>query len=395
MNILLFGGAFDPAHKGHKQILQLAKNYEKWDKLIVIPTATPGHKEGCNVPYIIRKEFANITLSKVFCDIEFSDFEYLQLDKKSYSYLTLRHLKEKYPTAKFTFIIGQDHTNYLKEWKNYEEVIKNTSFLAFLRDEFDEDTKLNLEKLKADGVNINFIKNNPIVISSSEIRQEINSDKIKEYLDKDVLDLINKYYLYSKNDEKRLIGTIKLLLNLIMDKKRKVHTINVAQFAINLAEIHNVDIKKAEISALLHDINKRISEEEMLKRCYEGSVKDVDKNKPFKTLHGFAGADFAMRELKIFDEDILWAIKSHTCGRPNMSDLEKIIYLSDMLSKERQFLEKDELIKLSYENLDKAMLRGLELSMDWLLKANKDLDKDSLTAFEFYKTLVSKGEKSK
>ncbi len=393
MNILLFGGAFDPAHEGHKQILQLAKMHKNYDKLIIIPTATPGHKEGCNVPYVIRKEFARLSFKDIFSNIEFSDFEYLQLGEKSYSYLTLRHLKKRYPYAKFTFLIGQDHIDYLKEWKNYEEVIKSTSFLAFLREDFSEKTKTALEDLKKDGAQIELIKNNPIIISSSEIRDNINSEDIKKYVDEDVLNLINKYDLYSQNKEKQLFGTINLLLNLIMDKKRKDHTLNVAEFSVELSKKHNVDIKKAEIAALLHDINKRISEEEMLKRCYEGSIKNLSKDKPFKTLHGFAGADFSKRELKILDEDILWAIKSHTCGRPFMSNLEKVIYLSDMLSKERQFLEKEELIKLSYEDLDKAMLRGLELSMEWLVERNKDLDEDSIAAFEYFKTLVNKGEK--
>ncbi len=393
MNILLFGGAFDPVHNGHKQILEYAVKNKNWDKVIIIPTATPGHKEGCNVPYVIRKEFARISFKDIFSDIEFCDFEYLQLDKKSFSYLTLRHLKEKYPKANFTFLIGQDHILYLKKWKNYDEVIKNTSFLAFLRDEFDEDTKRSLEEIKKDGARIDFIKNKPIIISSSKIREDLLNEKPCEYLDDEVFDLIKKYSLYSNNEEERLFNTSKLLLELLVDEKRKIHSYNVAKMAILLAQVHNIDIKKAELSALLHDINKRISEEEMHKRCYEGLIKNLDKNKPFKTLHGFAAADFCQRELKIFDEDILWAIKSHTCGREGMSDLEKIIYLSDLLSEEREFKEKDYLVKLSKENLNLAMLKSLELSIKWLEELGKELDNDTLEAIEYFKSLKIEGEK--
>ncbi len=390
MNILLFGGAFDPVHNGHKNILKKAVEFKKWDKVIIIPTATPGHKKDCNLPYVIRKEFAKIGFKGIFDDIEFSDFEYLQLDKKSYSYLTLRHLKEKYPEAKFTFVVGQDHILYLKNWKNYSEVIENTSFLAFLRDDFDKETEKALQNLKQDGANIQLIETSPIIISSSKIRNNINSKEYKKYLDDKVLDLIEKYNLYSEDKEKRLYGIIKLLFELLLDKKRIEHSENVAEYAIDLAKTYNLDIKKAEISALLHDITKRISEEEMYKRCYEGSIENLSRDKPFKTLHGFAGADFVLRELKIADEDILWAIKSHTCGRKNMSDLEKVIYLSDLLSKERAFNEKDYLVELSHENLDKAMLESLELSIKWLQEDGKTLDEDTLEAIEYFKALARK-----
>ena len=60
-------------------------------------------------------------------------------------------------------------------------------------------------------------------------------------------------------------------------------------------------------------------------------------------LHGFAAADFARREMEIEDEEILMAIKSHTCGRQNMTDLEKVVYLADMLSEERNYPEKEKI----------------------------------------------------
>lgn len=47
MDILFFGGAFDPVHRGHENILKAALNYKNFDKIIVMPTGTPGHKRRC------------------------------------------------------------------------------------------------------------------------------------------------------------------------------------------------------------------------------------------------------------------------------------------------------------------------------------------------------------
>ena len=81
------------------------------------------------------------------------------------------------------------------------------------------------------------------------------------------------------------------------------------------------------------------------------------------------------------------AIKSHTCGRRNMTDLEKIIYLADMLSEERNYPEKEPLLALAWENLDVAMEQALKDSINWLKEKGGEIDTDSYEALEYFTAL--------
>ncbi len=389
MEILLYGGAFSPVHIGHINILKQAINYKDFDKIIIVPTATFGHKNEISAPYLVRKEFINLSLVPLSDKIHISDYEYLKSDD-SYSYKTIRHIKKEYEDAKLTFLIGQDNIINLKSWKNYEEIIKEVSFLAFLREDFLQDTKTAIENLKKDAVKIDLIKTEPVIASSSDIRQKIKKgESINSLVVKEVEDIIIENDIYSDNEKARMMNTAKYILNLALDEKRKIHTLNVAHLAKKLAKHYKQDEYKAEICALLHDVVKRVSPKEMLKRAKRDDIIRDIENKPFPTLHSFAGADFAKYEFSINDEDILWAIRSHTCARANMSCLEKIIYLADLLSEERRFKEKEDLLNLAFFNIDMAMQRALELSLVWLKQDNKVIDKDTKEALIYFNKLLT------
>ena len=107
-------------------------------------------------------------------------------------------------------------------------------------------------------------------------------------------------------------------------------------------------------------------------------------SKNYPVLHGFAAADFAKYEMGIDDPDLLMSLKSHTCGRPGMSTLEKIIYLADMLSRERDFPEKDYLLNLAWQDLDVAMDRALADSIKWLKDRGDGRGNDSVEAYNYF-----------
>ena len=107
------------------------------------------------------------------------------------------------------------------------------------------------------------------------------------------------------------------------------------------------------------------------------------KDKPVPVLHGFAAADYARREMGIDDSETLMAIKSHTCGRAGMSDMEKVIYLADYIEPSRDFPGVEELRSLAFTNIDKALKLGLEMTLEHLKNLGDEVSPASREALEF------------
>ena len=136
----------------------------------------------------------------------------------------------------------------------------------------------------------------------------------------------------NKDIQKIDIHKIKKQLEKTLDSKRYEHTLGVAYTAASLAMRYNVDIKKAEIAGLLHDCAKCMDNEKKVSICIKHNIEmtEAEKNNNF-LLHAKVGSYIAAKKFHIDDEDILNAIKYHTTGRPEMSLLEKIVYVADYI----------------------------------------------------------------
>ena len=128
-----------------------------------------------------------------------------------------------------------------------------------------------------------------------------------------------------------MIADIKKYIKSVMSEKRYEHTLGVAKTAKKIAKLYGVDEYKAEMAALLHDCAKNRTIEEMRRMITkEEELSDEEYNLP-EILHGFAGAIYARNLFRVEEKEILNAIKYHTIGRKNMSPLEKIVYISDVI----------------------------------------------------------------
>jgi len=108
------------------------------------------------------------------------------------------------------------------------------------------------------------------------------------------------------------------------------HTAYVLQTAIELADRFGVNPKKARLAALLHDCCKYKPIEDLLRYA--------DTTPPIPAiLHAPAGASYAKEVYGVKDEDVLQAIRLHTTGDANMTDLDRVIYLADMIEPSRTF----------------------------------------------------------
>jgi len=393
MDILLFGGSFDPVHNGHENILRTALEYKRFDKIIIMPIGSPGHKPSCKAPFAVRKHLVELAFGDIGVEMEVSDFEG-NSRQKSYSYITVDYLKNLYPDSRIYFIIGADSAINMHKWMNWQYLAQNVIFLVFDREEEANPRLLqaveNIQQYSPDTV---IIKNQVFPVSSTQIRNLAGEGQdITGLVDVKVQPIIEKYQLYSNDFYEKNINTARLLIPLMLREKRAQHTYNVAKLAVELARMYGVDTQKAELAALLHDIMKQQPDDIMLHRARQSDIIEKIDSKPMLVLHGFAAADYARREMGIEDEEILMAIKSHTCGRKNMTDIEKVIYLADMLSEERSFPEKEPLLALARQNLDIAMEQALKDSINWLKERGGEIDRDSYEALEYFTALNHGGK---
>ena len=158
-----------------------------------------------------------------------------------------------------------------------------------------------------------------------------------------------------------------------MSLKRFTHTLGVVEMSEKLAKIHNADIEKCKVAALLHDICKEMDMEYIKNICKnnfmnELSEEDLENN---EILHGFAGAYYVKNELGVNDKEILNAIKYHTIGAKNMTLVEKIVYIADAIEYGRNYPSVAEIREETFKNLDKGILMEIEHKERYLKSVGK------------------------
>ena len=175
----------------------------------------------------------------------------------------------------------------------------------------------------------------------------------------------------------------------LLPKKRYFHSLGVMTTAFSMALVFGADSEKATIAGLLHDCAKYMTGEEMLKECIANGVpvKQVEMLKP-DLLHAKLGAYYAKTVYNIEDEEILSAITWHTTGKPDMTVLEKIIFVSDYLEPNRSssgIPNLNDVRKLSFRNLDEAVLQILGDTIAYLTETGKLIDETTADTYDFYK----------
>lgn len=188
---------------------------------------------------------------------------------------------------------------------------------------------------------------------------------------------------YSKNysaiDREALMQQVQMR----MSEKRFKHVLGVEEMAILLAEKYGVSTEKASIAALTHDYAKERSDEEFLLEIKRQNYPDQAVLKKFGNAiwHGLVGADFVERELKIHDVDILEAIRLHTTGAANMTDLAKIIYVADYIEPGRDFPGVEEARRIALMDLDQAVAFETKHTLSYLIENEKPVYPKTLETY--------------
>ncbi|TDT61216.1 bis(5'-nucleosyl)-tetraphosphatase (symmetrical) YqeK [Fonticella tunisiensis] len=174
-----------------------------------------------------------------------------------------------------------------------------------------------------------------------------------------------------------------------LGEKRFNHSLRVEKEAVKLGKIYGENIEKCKIAAITHDIAKQLTDDELLKESkrYGISVDDIQLKSP-QLLHGYVGAEYCREEFDIKDRDILNAIAFHTTGRKNMTLLEKIIFLADLIEEERSFPGVSDIRRAAISNLDEALILSCNSTLIYVI--NRNLLVHPLT-IEFRNSLLLKG----
>lgn len=198
MRIGIFGGTFDPPHIGHKKYADELRVTLSLDKLIVIPTATPPHKDRKTSAAEHRLNMLKL-LFRGEEDVEVSDME-ITRGGRSYTYETVTLLRGMYPDDELIFLVGSDMLLSFHRWLNPDVILSHVKICAVTRDDDIEESTLSeyTEKYFPDRKDRFIICNfDPVEISSTEIREAVkNGRSIDGIVDEQVIEYIKEKELY-------------------------------------------------------------------------------------------------------------------------------------------------------------------------------------------------------
>lgn len=336
MKLGIFGGTFNPPHNTHVKIAEKAKTQLGLDKLIVMPCGIPPHKP-CDMDGATRLALARAA----FEGCEVSDYE-IEKEGASYTVETLRHFKTLYPQAELFLIIGRDSYCNFDKWYCPQEIASLATLAVADRASATQSETSNRIQ-NATGAKAVLLDIRPDAVSSTEIRLRYefgfdNSHLVPKAVDEYVL----QRGLYSK------FRDTAMKLRGYLSEKRLMHTFHVVKRGLEFADEQERD--KVFLSCLLHDCAKYISPADYGKY---GFVPPKDMPEP--VIHSFLGEVVAKQDFGVQDDEVLSAIAYHTTGRPNMTKLEKIVYVADKAEETRPY-PLQHLLQGSLDDILKACL---------------------------------------
>ena len=382
MKIALYGGSFNPPHLGHVEAVRSVLAQLRPDKLLLIPANIPPHKD-------MAEGSPDAEERLVLCELAFGDLPGVELsdmeirrEGKSYTSDTLDILRAEHPDDEFFLVIGTDMFLSFRTWYNYQHILSACT-LAVLSREDDDGQEIEQFKaeLETEGARIVIVPHEPLPMSSTEIRERLRKGLGSDMLPEKVYSRIIQRRLYAAEPE---LTWLRERILEYLSPNRIAHTAGCESEAVMLSKHWGEDPEKAAVAGILHDMTKKLDHEKQLLLCekYGIILDNAEKANPL-LLHAKTGAE-AAKELFGVSEDVSEAIRWHTTGKPDMTLLEKIIYLADVIEPNRDFPCVEELRALAYEDIDKAMARALELSLENIRKRNIEPYKDTVEAYLWY-----------
>lgn len=312
MHIALFGGSFDPIHKGHLQIAKEALKQLPICAVWFMPSKDTPLKQRKLSSFYDRCEMIKRAIHPYrhmhLCTIE------NERNDISYTIDTILLLKKRYPNITFSLLIGDDQAKQFHLWKQAERIKKEVKIYVFSREE-------NMQL--AEG--LHRIKMPLISVSSTQIRQ----GKQLSMISKSVHRYIGKKGLYLEE-----------MLRNRMNEQRYLHSCSVAKLCMEIAKAHQLDVHKAYVMGMAHDICKQLpytDAKKMMQYLYPNKLNEAPA-----IWHGYLGTYYIKHILGIDDKKISQAIYHHVKG-DGCGVYDKILFVADKLDPRRGYPVKEEI----------------------------------------------------
>ena len=374
MRIGLLGGTFNPIHRAHVQMAQIARDEAALDQVLLMVAADPPHKRvDEDVPAAVRLNLAEIAISGQE-RMQASDLE-IARGGKSYTLLTLQELLAQNPGAELFLIIGSDTLIDLPNWYHPEEVLQIASVLCVPRVGIDQDDENTARMLRERyGARVRLLSAKADVISSTEIRKRLTAGLPLEGVLPDAVEqAVYECGSYFPPELRAMQEKSRAALT----PKRYSHVCGTMRAAARLAVLWRQDAQRARVSALLHDCAK----------CLDPITQEVlsgDETGIAPVYHAFAGAVLAKMEYGVTDETILRAIRLHTTGDWGMTDFDALIYAADLIEPTRDFLGVEEYRSRISPNIDSFMQYAVSRVSQLIERRGKKTHPASARALAWY-----------
>jgi len=363
---LIFGGAFDPPHIEHVRLAEAAMKELGIDKLVIVPTYLPPHKDEGFLSFEDRCELIRAAFSGF--DFEIDDIE-LRRREDNYSYKVLPILKEKY--GDIVYLIGGDSLVNFHSWRKPEEIAKICPIAVSGREGFDDSGAI--ERVRRQfGAELIPLEFKGRDVSSSEIRARLLLLEDSAELPPPVSETIkNRGFFRDYADYVKKVAEFE-------SEELFAHSKAVVMRSVDFNSKHNLkqNFKKVFIAGLLHDNAKQRPSIDGL------NVPEDAIGTP--VLHQFLGAEKARRDFGIEDKEILDAIRYHTTARADMTMLEKLIYTGDSLSDDRDYAPIPSLREIAKRDFDEGFKATLKYTCDKISAKGGAIYPLTLEAYRFY-----------
>lgn len=393
MKIGIYGGTFDPPHLGHMEAAKEAIKKLSLDQLLLVPNKLPPHKPLPKDSAAPKDRFQMVRLMAdgIGAKAKATELE-LKRDGPSYTVDTVAELRRQNPEATFYLLMGTDMFLHFDAWYQAAEIAKHVILTPFLREEGDVKETFSKKKKTLErslGAQVTLLSLPTVFpVSSTEIRARLSKEETRReagaLLWSQVYGYIlcHKLYGVRKDLTQLSLPELRAVSDSMIRAKRIFHIRGTEETAILLADHWGLDKVPLQRAAILHDCTKYWKLNKQLALCQKyGILLDGLEKESVKLLHAKTASALA-RHVFGETEEVCRAIAAHTTGTPDMTPFDKVLYLSDYTEPNRTFEGVEELRQLTLEDLDAAMILGIENTM-------KELnDKDRPVHPNAVKTLV-------